>query len=76
MTTATKAKPKQKTGSTSDPASSLAIQSYVRTYAKCYGLKRTAQALGVSRQTLWRFLEAGPHGAVHTTCCSKKGGRY
>ena len=56
MTTATTAMPKQKTGLTSDPALSLAIQSYVRTYAGCYGLKQTALVLGVSRYTLWRFL--------------------
>ena len=62
MTTATKANLKQKTGSTSDPALTLAIQSYVRTYARCYGLKQTTLALGVSRHTLWRFLKQNHMG--------------
>ena len=72
MTTATKAQPKRQTGSTSDPALSNAIQDYVRTYARSYGLKQTAQDLGVSRYTLWRFLEqdhmgrAIPHAVIRS----------
>ncbi len=62
MTATTKAKPKQRAGSTSDPALPLAIQSYVRTYARCYGLKQTAHDLGVSRHTLWRFLNQNHMG--------------
>ena len=43
------------------PALSEAIRSYVRTYALWHGSK-AAERFGVSRHTLWRFLERGHLG--------------
>ena len=40
-----------------------AVRSYVRAYAVLHGRPKAAEALGVSRHTLWRFLERG-----HTGC--------
>ena len=39
-----------------------AIRSYVRTYVLWHGRQRAAETLGVSRHTLWRFLERGHVG--------------
>ena len=72
MTIRTPTRPKQGTGSAIDPESLLAIRDYVRTHAWHYGSKRTAEALGVSRQTLWRFLKrpqlgrAIPHAVLES----------
>ena len=57
MTTATLTKRKQRIRSAIDPDLFLPIWDYVRTHAKHYGHERTAQDLGVSRQTLWRLLK-------------------
>ena len=57
MTTATSRKRKQMKRSAIDPDLFLPIWDYVRTYAKRYGHRRTAQELGVSRHTLWRLLK-------------------
>ena len=39
-----------------------AIRSYVRTYAVLHGRPKAADAFGVSRHTLWRFLNRGHKG--------------
>ena len=42
-----------------------AVRGYVRAYAQPHGRRKAAEDLGVSRHTLWRFLErdqAGPRG--------------
>lgn len=39
-----------------------AIGDYLRAHIECHGRKRTAEAFGVSRHTLWRFLERGQAG--------------
>ena len=39
-----------------------AVRSYVRAYAVLHGRPKAAEALGVSRHTLWRFLERGHTG--------------
>ena len=39
-----------------------AVRDYVRTYAVLHGKPRAAEALGVSRHTLWRFLHRGQAG--------------
>ena len=39
-----------------------AIRSYVRTYAVLHGRPKAAEAFGVSRHTLWRFLARGRKG--------------
>ena len=39
-----------------------AIRRYVRTYVGLHGLGQAAKTLGVSRHTLWRFLERGQLG--------------
>ena len=39
-----------------------AIRSYVQTYVLWHGRQQAAEALGVSRHTLWRFLERGHVG--------------
>ena len=39
-----------------------AIRSYVRTYALWHGRQQAAETFGVSRHTLWRFLERGHMG--------------
>ena len=38
------------------------IRAYVRAYVRRHGRQRAAEALGVSRHTLWRFLERGHVG--------------
>ena len=39
-----------------------AVRGYVRAYASLHGRRRAAEVLGVSRHTLWRFLERGHTG--------------
>ncbi len=39
-----------------------AVRSYVRAYAALHGRRKAAEDLGVSRHTLWRFLERGHLG--------------
>ncbi len=39
-----------------------AVRDYVRAYASLHGRRKTAEHLGVSRHTLWRFLERGHVG--------------
>ena len=39
-----------------------AVRGYVRAYASLHGRRRAAEDLGVSRHTLWRFLERGHTG--------------
>ena len=38
------------------------IRDYVRAYERRHGRRKTAEDLGVSRHTLWRFLERGHVG--------------
>ncbi len=38
------------------------IREYVRTYALLYGRNQAAEEFGISRHTLWRFLERGHMG--------------
>ena len=40
----------------------VAIRDYVRAYERLHGRRKTAEDLGVSRHTLWRFLEQGHAG--------------
>ena len=52
-----------------------AVRDYVRAYASLHGLRKTAEDLGVSRHTLWRFLERGHMGrAVPAVVLSSVGG--
>ena len=39
-----------------------ATRRYVQAHQRRYGQKQTAEALGVSRHTLWRYLERGQNG--------------
>ena len=39
-----------------------AVRDYVRAYASLHGRRKAAEDLGVSRHTLWRFLERGHTG--------------
>ena len=39
--------------------SERAVRDYVRAYASLHGRRKAAEDLGVSRHTLWRFLERG-----------------
>ena len=39
-----------------------AVRAYVRAYASLHGRRKAAEVLGVSRHTLWRFLERGHMG--------------
>ena len=39
-----------------------AVLGYVRAYASLHGRRKTAEDLGVSRHTLWRFLERDQMG--------------
>ena len=57
------------------PRLERAVRDYVRAYARLHGRKKAAEALGVSRHTLWRFLERGQMGrAVPSAVLSKVGG--
>ena len=52
-----------------------AIRSYVRTYVLWHGRRQAAETLGVSRHTLWRFLEQGHVGrAVPDSVLNAVGG--
>ena len=51
-----------------------AIRHYVRAHQRRHGQKRTAEALGVSRHTLWRYLEKSHDGrAVPAAVLNKVG---
>ena len=51
-----------------------AVRGYVRAYALLYGRRKAAEDLGVSRHTLWRFLERGQLGrAVPSAVLSSVG---
>ena len=52
-----------------------AVRDYVRAHVRLYGQRKTAEDLGVSRHTLWRFLERGHTGhAVPSAVLSSVGG--
>ena len=52
-----------------------AVRGYVRAYASLHGRRKAAEDLGVSRHTLWRFLERGHVGlAVPSAVLSSVGG--
>ena len=52
-----------------------AVRDYVRAYEWRHGRRKTAEDLGVSRHTLWRFLERGNMGrAVPSSVLSSVGG--
>ena len=52
-----------------------AVRDYVRAYASLHGRRKAAEVLGVSRHTLWRFLERGHTGrAVPSAVLSSVGG--
>ncbi len=44
------------------PRLERAVRGYVRAYASLHGRRKAAEYLGVSRHTLWRFLERGHMG--------------
>ena len=51
-----------------------AVREYVRAYASLHGRRKAAEDLGVSRHTLWRFLERGHVGlAVPSAVVNKVG---
>ena len=51
-----------------------AVRGYVRAYASLHGRRKAAEHLGVSRHTLWRFLERGEMGrAVPSAVVNKVG---
>ncbi len=51
-----------------------AVRGYVRAYASLHGRRKAAEDLGVSRHTLWRFLERGQAGrAVPSAVVNKVG---
>ena len=51
-----------------------AVRGYVRAYASLHGRRKAAEDLGVSRHTLWRFLERGEMGrAVPSAVLSSVG---
>ena len=52
-----------------------AVRDYVRAHVRLHGQGKTAEALGVSRHTLWRFVERGHAGrAVPSAVLSSVGG--
>ena len=56
------------------PRLERAVRDYVRAYASLHGRRRAAEDLGVSRHTLWRFLERGHTGrAVPSAVVNKVG---
>ena len=53
-----------------------AVREYVRAHVRLHGQRKTAEHLGVSRHTLWRFLERGQVGrAVPSAVLSSVGNR-
>ena len=46
------------------PRLERAVRGYVRAYASLHGRRKAAEDLGVSRHTLWRFLERGHRGGA------------
>ena len=57
------------------PGLMRAVRDYVRVYERRHGRRKTAEDLGVSRHTLWRFLERGHAGrAVPSAVLSSVGG--
>ena len=71
-------KPRTGTSNTTTQAGSdlmRAIRDYVRAYVWRHGRSKTAEDLGVSRHTLWRFLERGHMGrAVPSSVLNSVGG--
>ena len=58
------------------PRLNRAVRDYVRAYERQHGRRKTAEDLGVSRHTLWRFLERGHVGrAVPSAVLNSVGGR-
>ena len=56
------------------PRLTRAVRNYVRAYASLHGRRKAAEHLGVSRHTLWRFLERGEMGrAVPSAVVNKVG---
>ena len=56
------------------PPSRSAVREYVRAYDRQHRRGKTSEHLGVSRHTLWRFLERDQMGhAVPTTVLSSVG---
>ena len=52
-----------------------AVRGYVRAYASLHGRRKAAEDLGMSRHTLWRFLERGHMGrSVPSAVLSTVGG--
>ena len=52
-----------------------AVRAYVRTYAVLHGRPKAAEAFGVSRHTLWRFLNQGHKGrAIPRAVLERVGG--
>ena len=57
------------------PRLERAARDYVRAHVRLYGQGKTAETLGVSRHTLWRFLERGQMGrAVPSAVLNSVGG--
>ena len=57
------------------PQLERAIRGYVRAHVRLHGQGKTTEALGLSRHTLWRFLERGHAGrAVPSAVLSSIGG--
>ena len=62
-------------GASADGGLSDAIRRYVRTYVQRHGRQQAAETFGVSRHTLWRFLERGHVGrAVPSAVLNAVGG--
>ena len=57
------------------PQLERAVRHYVRAYASLHGRRKATEHLGVSRHTLWRFVERGHAGrAVPSAVLSSVGG--
>ena len=71
-----KTAPKPLNGTTqTGPHFERAVREYVRAYASLHGRRKAAEDLGVSRHTLWRFLERGHVGrAVPSAVLNAVGG--
>ena len=67
--------PAKHTAKDNQPTLNHAIGNYVRAHQRRHGQKRTAETLGVSRHTLWRYLERGHAGrAVPAAVLNSAGG--